>query len=123
MEPESPPTPPDLPTSPMHPAVEPTCRFRPWLFFPFLLAPGALSLATLLATNGRDYGTQSLLVLMVGSVIAGFVCGIHFTKIQTRLSPGARWGIGIVSVLGCAGVAFALGIGGCFLTASVVGGF
>ena len=91
------------------------CRFNPWLFFGVLAAPGILSLLTLGISQGNDYGSLSLLVLLIGSVVAGFVCGIHFARSQGRLSSGARWAVGIVAVLGCAGGAFALGLGGCSL--------
>ncbi len=114
-------SPPDVPPA-MHPASAPDCCFRPWLFFGFLVAPGLFSLATLMLTDGGDYGMEALAVLAIGSVIAGFVCGIHFARIQVRLSTGARWAIGVVSVIGCAGVSFALGIGGCLLTSSFIPG-
>lgn len=111
--------PPDLPPA-RHPAATPDCRFKPWLFFSVLVVPGVLSILTMLAGSGRnDYGMSSLMVLATGSVIAGFVCGIHFARIQTRLEPGAKIALGIVSVIGCAGVAFALGFGGCYLIAAV----
>jgi hypothetical protein len=115
MEPNSPPP---LPTG--HPASASGRCFSPWLFFSFLIAPGLVSIFTMLSTSGRnDYGMASFTVLSIGSVIAGFVCGIHFARIQTRLSAGAKIAVGVVSVIGCAGVAFALGFGGCYLLASV----
>lgn len=98
-----------------HPSTPAPCRFRPWLFFPCLVAPGIASIVTFLAANGDNYGTPALLVLMIGSVIAGFVCGIHFARSQNRLSTGLKWAVGVVSVLGCAGGAFAIGMGGCSL--------
>ena len=104
------PTPPD--PEPGHPAHFSGRRFNPWFFFTVLLLPGIASILTL-TQNNRNYGEAALNVLLIGSVIAGLFCGIHFTLIQTRLSRGAKIALGVVSVIGCAGAAFALGIGSC----------
>lgn len=107
---------------PQHPASAPDCRFNPWLFFGFLVAPGILSILTLFADDS-NYGENSLLVLGIGSVIAGLVCGIHFARSQNRLSNGVKIAVGFISVIGCAGGAFALGFGGCYLVVLGTEGF
>ena len=91
-------------------------RFNPWLFFGFLLAPGLFSAITLM-NDQSDYRAMSFVVLAIVSVISGLVCGVHFAMIQRQLSPGVRIVVGIVSVIGCAGAAVALGLGGCYLLA------
>ena len=100
---------------PEHPAAAKKCRFNPWLFFGALVTPGIATTLSLRITKGNDYGELTIKILIVTSVIAGVFCGVHFARSQGRLSPGLRWAIGIVAVLGCAGGAFAIGIGGCSL--------
>lgn len=91
-------------------------RFNPWLFFGFLLAPSFFSAITLM-NDQSDYRAVSLVVLAIVSVISGLVCGVHFAMIQRQLPIGGRIAVGIVSVIGCAGAAMALGFGGCYLLA------
>lgn len=97
-----------------HPAEAGPCRFRPVWFFVWLLAPALLSMGSIMTTGMKNYGMLAFSTLVIGSVLAGIVCGVHFTVIQPRLSPGARLGLGVVSVIGCMGVAFVIGWGGCF---------
>lgn len=96
-----------------HPAEPGPCRFRPVWFFAWMLAPAVLSMVIVMTTGMKDYGMLAFSTLAIGSVVGGVICGLHFTLTQPRLSPGARMGLGIVSVIGCMGVAFALGWGGC----------
>lgn len=102
----------------LHPGSSNPCRFRPGWFFGILAAPGVLSLIMLSVVND-DYGQASLVVLLIGSVFAGLLCGIHFARSQRQLSHGVRWVVGIISVIGCAGGAFAIGMGGCALLINV----
>ena len=95
-------------------------RFKPWLFFGALALPGILSMIVLSIDNS-NYGEAGLLTLMFGSVIAGIVCGIHFTVSRNATDGGKKVLIGIFSVIGCALAAFALGTAGCFLIAAVAG--
>lgn len=97
------------------------CRFNPWLFFGILALPGIISILVL-ANDNSNYGETALMTLMIGSVIAGLICGIHFTLTLRSMATGLKVAIGIVSVLGCAGASFALGMGGCYLIAVVMGG-
>lgn len=96
------------------------CRFNPWLFFGILAVPGIISILVL-SNNSRNYGESALITLIIGSVIAGLICGIHFTITLRSMATGLKVAIGIVSVIGCAGASFALGMGGCFLIATVMG--
>ena len=96
-------------------------RFNPWLFFSILAAPGILAIIVF-TFDSRDYGEKSLLTLIIGSAIAGLICGIHFTLAQRTMAVGLKVLIGIVAVIGCAGGAFALGMGGCFLFVSIMEG-
>lgn len=95
-------------------------RFNPWLFFGILALPGIISIIVL-AIDSRNYGQSAFLTLIIGSVIAGLICGIHFTLAQRSMATGLKVVIGIVSVIGCAGASFALGMGGCYLIAAVMG--
>ena len=84
------------------------------------MIPAILSFAALAAGWGKkDYGMGMLTLLVSSSTIAGLICGIHFARSQTQLSVGLRVVIGIVAVIGCAGVAAALGFGGCLLVATL----
>ena len=88
--------------------------FRPALFFGGLMAPGVLSVASYLAfERGETYALGAFFVLLIGSFLAGILCGIHFTGSQSFLSRRARWGWGILSALLCSAVALVLGVGGC----------
>ena len=114
--------PPDSASLPeAHPATPAGCRFNPWVFFGVLAAPAILSIITLYL-DGSNYGESALLVLLIGSIIAGLVCGIHFTLAQKQ-PVGVKVFLGIISVVGCAGAAFAIGFGTCFLIQGILGGF
>lgn len=90
------------------------CRFNPWLFFGLLPIPSLFGFAaTLLDLD--DYGVSALITLGIFSIFAGLVCGVHFTVAQRSMAIGLKIVIGIISVVGCAGGAFALGIGGCYV--------
>jgi hypothetical protein len=80
-----------------------------------------LSLLTLYATGAKNYGESALLVLIIASVICGTICGVHFIRLQRNMRTGVRWIVGIASVVGCIGAAFAIGMGGCFLSLGAVG--
>lgn len=89
-------------------------RFNPWLFFGVLAIPGIISI--IVATQDTsNYGESAFLTLVICSVIADLICGIHFTLVQRSMATGLKVVIGIVAVVGCAGAAFALGFGGCYL--------
>ncbi len=115
---ETPPTPSSQPPLPeAHPAVPSSCRFNAWLFFGCLLAPAVVSLfaTTFLGEEGMAI---AVIIALVGSVIAGLICGIHFARSMAQLTKGAKIGLGIVMVVGCAGGAFLLAFGGCALGAT-----
>ena len=98
------------------------CRFNPWLFFGILALPGVISILVL-SNDNSNYGESALITLIIGSAIAGLICGIHFTLAQRTMAIGLKILIGIVSVIGCAGASFALGMGGCYLIAAVMTNF
>ena len=89
-------------------------RFNPWLFFGVLVVPGIVSIFVL-TQDSSDYGETAFITLLITSIVAGLVCGIHFTLAQRTMTTGLKVVIGIVSVIGCAGASFALGFGGCYL--------
>lgn len=89
-------------------------RFNPWLFFGVLAIPGIISIIVAIK-DSSDYGEKAFLTLVICSVIAGLICGIHFTLVQRSMAIGLKVVIGIVSVIGCAGAAFAIGFGGCYV--------
>ncbi len=102
---------------PAHPASPPACRFNPWLFFGFLLLPAVASPLAFWATSGHNYGESAIVVLIGTALLAGLVCGVHFTNVQRGLSPVVRVVVGLVSVVGCAGVSVAIAFGGCMAIA------
>ena len=115
-------SPPGLP--PDSPQRASCCRFNPWLFFGVLSFPALATVATLLFADGeKNYGERSLLVMIVTSVVAGIVCGIHFARAQRQLSAGIRWVVGAIAVVGCAGVSAILAFGGCLAVARSFGSF
>ena len=61
----------------------------------------------------------AIITQIVGSIIAGLVCGIYFTLSQRSMATGLKIVIGIVAVVGCGGVAFMLGFLGCALVSEV----
>ncbi|MCB1232442.1 MAG: hypothetical protein KDN19_19495 [Verrucomicrobiae bacterium] len=97
------------------------CRFRPWLFFGSLAAPALVTLISPVLLGEDDGLGVAMVVALVGSIIAGLVCGIHFARSMSTLTPGAKIGVGIALVIGCAGGSFLLAFGGCALGAGMAG--
>ncbi|MEO1844787.1 MAG: hypothetical protein ABGZ37_10970 [Akkermansiaceae bacterium] len=90
-------------------------NLTPLLSFGLLFAPAVLSLITLFATQGEDYGIMSGLVLLCGSALSGLVCGISFAWTKKDARPLVRWACGIGMAIGSGFLAFAIGVGGCSL--------
>ena len=108
------PDPPRVAPTPVPAGVAAKWRFRPSLFFGGLVAPGVLSVATLLLfERDETYALGAFYVLLIGSLLAGILCGGHFVLSQPISSSRARWGWGFLSVILCSAVAVVLGVGGC----------
>ena len=94
-------------------------RFRPLFFLTWLFLPALLTLGQFFVVPKSDSFGVAVVIAIFGSLIGGIICGIHFARSMVHLSPGAKVGVGIAMVIGCAGVAFAISFGGCFLGAGI----
>lgn len=109
--------PPPLPKE--HPAsTNRCCRFNPWLFFSVLAAPAVVNLlaGSLFGDDGLGF---AVIMGLVGSLIAGIICGVHFARSMGQLTKGVKIGVGIAMTVGCIGGAFLLAFGGCALGANL----
>lgn len=88
-------------------------KFNIFAFLFILVLPSGLGLLALMEGEGNDYGIMSGFVLLCGSLVAGPACGTYFAMTLKQVRGWKRVLIGVGMSIGCAVLAFALGIGGC----------
>ena len=90
--------------------------FNPVLFFSVLFAPSVLVIIFFLA-----FGDAAVLILALGSPIAGIFCGGHLNQSRDTKATIDGFVIEILTVIGCIIAAAALAFGGCFVIGTASG--